>query len=152
MRGSSQKPSQSIFLENPDRREGFTPSSGLATDYINLRGTLPAPPAYSGFCQHGKLSPHRFVLRRRILFCLLLTSPYYIWRLNSCIQGMEGLSRWGNIRLLYSHLTFFPTTDSAHLKHEKPSRSCTACSVPRNSTSGFEKIYISLLLSVLQKA
>lgn len=152
MRGSSQKPSQRTLLENPGRREGFASPSALATDYINLQGTLPAPPAYSGFCQQGKLSPHWLVLRRHILFCFLLTSPCCIWRLNSCIQRMEGQSWRGNIRLLYSHLTFFPTTDSDNFKRERSSRACTACSVPRNSTVGFERIHISLLLPVLQKA
>lgn len=85
---------------------------------------------------------------------LLLTSyfPHDIWHLNSCIQRMEGQPQWQNIRLLYSHLTFFPTTDSDNFKHEKSSCSCKACSVPSNSTLGFEKICISLLLSVLQKA
>lgn len=149
MRGSSQKPFQSIFLEHPSRREGFASPSGLATDYVSLQGTLPAPPAYSGFCQQGKLSPHWFVLRRRILFCLLLPSPCYIWHLNSCIQRMEGQAWWGNIRLLYSHSTFFPYDN---FKHEKSSCACTACLFQEIPHWVLKKICISLLLSVLQKA
>lgn len=72
MGGSSQKPAQRTFLEKLGRSEGFTFPSSLVTDCINLQGTLPAPPAYSGFCQQGKLSLHCFVLRRCILFRLLL--------------------------------------------------------------------------------
>lgn len=67
-------------------------------------------------------------------YFLLLSN---IWHLNTWIQRMEGQQSWcRNIRLLYSYPTFFPTTDSDNLKHEK--RFCTACSVPRNSTLGFE--------------
>ena len=152
MRGGSQTPSQSIFLENPGRREGFASPLGLATDSVNLQGTLPAPPAYSGFCQQGKLSPHWFILWSRVLFRLLLTCPYHIQQLNSCIQRTEGQVLLGNITLLCSCLTFFPTTDSDNFQREKSSRVCTACSVPRNSTSGFEKNEYSPLSSSLQKA
>lgn len=143
MRGSTRSLLRAAFSFL--RREGFASPSSLVTDYINLQGTLPAPPAYSGFCQQGKLIALLRPLKTHPLFLTSYFPLLHTWHLNSCVQRMKAQSWYGNITVLYSHLIDVRYTSNnsfGKLQTQKILMSLYSLLCPKKFHTGFwKKLY-----------